>query len=61
MDKQKIDRRNIWQQENQERIIIMTSRRESPTKDEIKAAAAAAGQSVNAWVLDLIRKELYGG
>lgn len=30
------------------------------TRDQIKEAARAAGMSVNAWVLDLIRKELFG-
>lgn len=30
------------------------------TVDQIKEAARAAGMSVNAWVLDLIRKELFG-
>ena len=60
MDNQKMDRRNKWQIENQERVIIMTSKKEPPTKDQIKEAAAAAGMSVNAWVLDLIRRELLG-
>lgn len=60
MDNQKMDRRNKWQIENQERVIIMTSKKEPPTKDQIKEAAAAAGMSVNAWVLDLIRRELMG-
>ena len=60
MDNQKMDRRNKWQIENQERVIIMTSKKEPPTKDQIKDAAAAAGMSVNAWVLDLIRRELMG-
>ena len=60
MEDKQIDRRNRWQMEHQERIVIMTSRTDRPTKADIKAAAAAAGQSVNAWVLDLIRKELFG-
>lgn len=60
MDNQKMDRRNKWQIENQERVIIMTSKKEPPTKDQIKEAAAASGMSVNAWVLDLIRRELMG-
>lgn len=60
MDNQKMDRRNKWQIENQERVIIMTSKKEPPTKDQIKEAAAAAGMSVNSWVLDLIRRELMG-
>lgn len=60
MDNQKMDRRNKWQIENQERVIIMTSKKEPPTKDQIKEAAASSGMSVNAWVLDLIRRELMG-
>lgn len=30
------------------------------TREQIYAAALASGQSVNAWVLDLIRRELMG-
>ena len=60
MENQKMDRRNKWQIENQDRVIIMTSKTEPPTKEQIKQAAAAAGQSVNAWVLDLIRREIMG-
>lgn len=59
MEEKKIDRRNRWQAEHQERVVIMTSKTEQPTKAQIKAAAAAAGQSVNSWILDLIRKELF--
>ena len=58
MEERQVDRRNKWQQENQERVIVMTSKRESPTKAEIKAAAQAAGMSVNAWILDAIRDKL---
>jgi predicted HicB family RNase H-like nuclease len=36
----------------------MTSKKESPTKEEIKAAAQAAGMSMNAWILDAIRDKL---
>ena len=58
MDELKIDRRNKWQKENQERIVVMTSRTEPPTKTQIRAAAAAAGQSVNAWIIEAIRDKL---
>ena len=58
MQEQKQDRRNLWQKENQERVIVMTSKTQPPTKDQIKAAAAAAGQSVNAWILDAIREKI---
>lgn len=30
------------------------------TREQIYAAAASSGMSVNAWVLDLIRRELMG-
>lgn len=58
MEEKKIDRRNAWQKENQERVIVMTRKNETPTKDQIKAAAAAAGQSVNQWVLEAIMDKL---
>ena len=52
------DRRNIWQKENQERIIVMTSKSESPTKDQIRDAAKNAGQSMNAYILDAVRERM---
>ena len=58
MEEKKIDRRNAWQKENQERVIVMTRKNEPPTKDQIKAAAAAAGQSVNQWILEAIMDKL---
>ena len=58
MEEKKIDSRNAWQKENQERVIVMTRKNEPPTKDQIKAAAAAAGQSVNQWVLEAIMDKL---
>ena len=58
MEEKKIDRRNAWQKENQERVIVMTRKNEPPTKDQIKAAASAAGQSVNQWVLEAIMDKL---
>ena len=58
MEEKKIDRRNAWQKENQERVIVMTRKNEPPTKDQIKAAAAAAGQSVNAWIIEAIKDKL---
>ena len=58
MEEKKIDRRNAWQKENQERVIVMTRKNEPPTKDQIKAAAAAAGQSVNQWGLEAIMDKL---
>lgn len=60
MDEFKQDRRITWQTQNQDRIIIMTPKdqRRGITKAQIKAAAAAAGQSVNAWIIDAIRDKL---
>ena len=58
MEEKKIDRRNAWQKDNQERVIVMTRKNEPPTKDQIKAAAAAAGQSVNQWILEAIMDKL---
>ena len=58
MEEKKVDRRNAWQKENQERVIIMTSKKAPPTKAQIKAAADAAGMSVNAWVLEAIMDKL---
>ena len=58
MEEKKIDRRNAWQKENQERVIVMTRKNETPTKDQIKAAAAASGQSVNAWIIEAIKDKL---
>ena len=60
MKERKEDRRSIWQRENQERIILMTPRdpRKGPTKDQIKAAAQRAGQSVNAWIIEAILDKL---
>lgn len=58
MEEMKQDRRNIWQKENQDRIIVMTSKTEKPTKAQIKAAADEAGQSMNAWIIDAIKDKL---
>ena len=58
MEDKKQDRRNIWQKENQERIVVMTSKTEFPTKAQIRAAATAAGQSVNSWIIEAIRDKL---
>ena len=58
MEERKPDRRNIWQKENQERIVVMTSKTKKPTKAQIRAAAAAAGQSINSWILEAINDKL---
>ena len=58
MEERKTDRRNIWQKENQERIVVMTSKTKKPTKAQSRAAAAAAGQSMNSWILEAINDKL---
>lgn len=62
LEEKKVDWRNKWQAENQERIILMTPKdpRKGPTKAQIKEAARIAGMSVNSWLLELVSKELFG-
>lgn len=38
--------------------VSLMIRRDSGTLDEIRAAAAADGQSVNAWILDAVQAKL---
>lgn len=47
-----------WEQEHAEKITIKWKRGEYPQKEQIRAAAQAAGQSVNAWIIDAIRDKL---
>lgn len=47
-----------WQAENTEKITLKLYRSKDPSKDQIQAAAAAAGQSVNAWIVDAIKQAL---
>jgi len=49
-----------WEQENTEKVTIKirSDGSQGVTKEAIQAAAAQAGQSVNAWVLEAIRKAL---
>lgn len=47
-----------WEAEHAEKITIKWKRGEYPQKEQIKAAAQAAGQSVNAWIIEAIRDKL---
>lgn len=49
-----------WERENTEKVTIKirSDGSQGVTKEAIQAAAAQAGQSVNAWVLEAIRKAL---
>lgn len=47
-----------WQAENTEKITLKLYRSRDPRKDQIQAAAEAAGQSVNAWIVDAIKQSL---
>ena len=47
-----------WQAENTEKITLKLYRSRDPSKAQIQAAAAAAGQSVNAWIVDAIKQAL---
>ncbi len=47
-----------WQAENTEKITLKLYRSKDPSKAQIQAAAAAAGQSVNAWIVDAIKQAL---
>lgn len=47
-----------WEQNNNEKITVKLRVGSDPSKEEIKAAADAAGQSVNAWILEAIRDKL---
>ena len=46
-----------------ERITIRVHKDGSDgfTRGQLEATAQAAGQSVNAWIVEVIRRELYGG
>ena len=47
-----------WQAENTEKITLKLYRSKDPSKAQIQAAAEAAGQSVNAWIVDTIKQAL---
>ena len=47
-----------WERDNTEKITIKLYRSKDPSKAQIQAAAEAAGQSVNAWIVDVIKQSL---
>ena len=47
-----------WEHENNEKITVKLRRGKDPGKDQIRAAAAANGQSVNEWIIEAIRDKL---
>lgn len=47
-----------WDRDNTEKITLKLYRSRDPSKTQIQAAAEAAGQSVNAWVVDAIKQSL---
>ena len=47
-----------WERENNEKVTIKLRIGTDPSKAQIRAAAAAAGQSVNAWIIEAIRDKL---
>ena len=47
-----------WDRDNTEKITLKLYRARDPSKAQIAAAAEAAGQSVNAWIVDAIKQAL---
>ena len=47
-----------WDRDNTEKITLKLYRARDPSKAQIQTAAAAAGQSVNAWIVDAIKQAL---
>lgn len=47
-----------WERANNEKVTIKLRIGTDPSKDQIRAAAAAAGQSTNAWIIEAIRDKL---
>ena len=47
-----------WDRDNTEKITLKLYRARDPSKAQIRPAAAAAGQSVNAWIVDAIKQSL---
>lgn len=47
-----------WERENNEKITIKLRRGQDPSKEDIRAAAAREGVSVNQWIIDAIRDKL---
>lgn len=47
-----------WERENNEKVTVKLRIGTDPSKAQIRAAAAAAGQSTNAWIIEAIRDKL---
>ena len=47
-----------WDRDNTEKITLKLYRSKAPSKAQIQVAAEAAGQSVNAWIVDAIKQAL---
>lgn len=47
-----------WDRDNTEKITLKLYLSRDPSKAQIQAAAEAAGQSVNAWIVDAIKQAL---
>ena len=56
VEEKKIDYRNRWQKENQERVIVMVGKGQ---KDKIKSRARETGAgSLNAYIIGLIEADM---
>ena len=47
-----------WERAKNEKVTVKLRIGTDPSKAQIRAAAAAAGQSVNAWIIEAIRDKL---
>ena len=47
-----------WERENNEKVTVKLRIGTDPSKAQIRAAAVAAGQSINAWIIEAIRDKL---
>ena len=47
-----------WERENNEKVTVKLRIGTDPSKAQIRAAATAAGQSVNSWIIEAIRDKL---
>lgn len=49
---------NKWNAKAYDRVNLVLKKDESPTKEEVQAAADAAGESLNAYIVGAIKKRL---
>ena len=47
-----------WERKNNEKVTVKLRIGTDPSKAQIRAAAAAVGHSVNAWIIEAIRDKL---